>query len=380
MIKPYQLFAILPILFILISCENYDEYRKNLTGGDVDEIMFIIDDRHLEAALSDSLIYHFAVPFPGLPQYHEALFPIKIRSFNRYAAAPDIFHKYRNLAFVSVFTEESKINRLIQGSLGRERVQQAIDDGKLFYYIEKNKFAKPQLVIYLFAPTLDLFYSRLNKHKQALFDEIKEAETHLLHKKVYGQGRNVKAINVIKGKFGIQVDIPSKFMTYKEDSNLVWVAQEYEFRDKLENITKQVKLNILIRSFPIAEESGFLDLQDTMIEKHGVLPYPFIFRDSITSTHVYGSDSSYTMYIDKIRPLYQRALNINEVVVLENRGLWRLDMPYMGGPFYTFAFMDQDNKNLIIMDSYIYAAGSDKRKMLREMETIFSTLQYATPN
>jgi Domain of unknown function (DUF4837) len=371
--------ALILLLFatgLLSSCEEYENKPVTNTAGKLDELMFIVNDKYIEQALSDSLIFHFGRPYPGLPQLHEPLFPMKIRSFKRYLRNRDVFNQYRNLIFVSPFDDDTKINRFIKKEIGKQNITKVNSNSDLFYFIKKNQYASPQLVIYLFAPDIKSLTSRLRKHKEELFEIIKQSENEKFEKVVFAKGENIKASQSITRLFNFSLKIPSDFHIAEQNNNFLRLARVTKFFDKKENLQKKILVSIMIEKFSLDSIDYVQNVHDDKIEASGMIAYPFSLTDSLFKYHVIGMDSTYHPYVDKDQLLFQKVIHRKDITILENRGLWRLDKPFMGGPVYNYTFIDKERKNLIVMSSYVFAAGADKRKIIRKIELIFSTLSF----
>ena len=48
-------------------------------------------------------------------------------------------------------------------------------------------------------------------------------------------------------------------------------------------------------------------------------------------------------------------------VFAESRGLWEVENDYMGGPFVCHTYLDKEQKNVIVMEGFVYAPKFDKR-------------------
>jgi uncharacterized protein DUF4837 len=375
------MFRLVPIVLLFIvgflsSCEDYEQKVITNTAGSLDELMFILDDKYIEQPLSDSLIFHIGRPYPGLPQLHEPLFPMKIRSFKRYRKNTEVFNQYRNLIFVSPLDDQTKIDQFIKKEVGKNNLQKVHSNPDFFYFIKKNQFASPQLVIYMFAPDLKSLTTRLRKHKTALFDIIKQSENLKFSKVVYAKGENKKASKRISEVFGFSLKIPYDFHIAEQNDRFIRLARVTKFFDKKENIQKEILVSIMVEKFSLDSTDYIKSIRDEKNESLGMLAYPFSLTDTLFKNHVIGFDSTYHPYIDKDQLLFQNVIQQKDITIIENRALWRLDKPFMGGPVYNYTFIDKKRENLIVMSSYVFAAGTDKRKIIRELELIFSSLTF----
>jgi dTDP-D-glucose 4,6-dehydratase len=57
------------------------------------------------------------------------------------------------------------------------------------------------------------------------------------------------------------------------------------------------------------------------------------------------------------------------------RGLWRTEGDFMGGPFVTYAFLDERKQEVVFIDSYTYAPKFDKREYVKSMEAMIFAIR-----
>lgn len=367
----------LAIFMLGISCANGDEQRPlPAAGGSLDELMVIVDDADLHTPFDSMLIYAFFEPYPGLPQLYEPLLPIKIREWKRYANAQGLFGKYRHLAFVGILNEKTDLSLHVQQAIGEELFQRAYTDSTLFFAIARNVYSQPQIVCYLFAPTREQLVKRLLANKHQVVNTIKTHENKRLRALQLSGERLAAATKHLEANMGFTMQLPGEYTIKAINDSFLWLRAEEAIFDKQENITKQLKKDWLIRKYDLTDGVDETQLTNTALDSQPVVDYPFILRDNLLATHIMGQDSTYHPYTDIIRPLFQEPQTFGGVHAQISRGLWRMDLPFMGGPFINTTFHTADSSALIMIDAFVYAAGSDKRALIREYEALLSTIDY----
>lgn len=369
--------VVILIISLVSACATGEEQKPlPSSGGSLDEVMIIVDDVDLQTPFDSMLIYAFFEPYPGLPQLYEPLLPIKIREWKRFKNADGLFGKYRHLAFVGILEEKSEISLKVQQAIGEDLFKRAYQDSTLFFAIERNKYSKPQLIIYLFAPTREILTERLLEHKHKLVNTVKEHENKRLLSLLLGGSKAATATKHLEDKMGFTMQLPGDFSIKAKNDSFLWVRAEEAVFDKQENITKQIKRDWLFQSYDLIQGVDVTTLTNSALDKQAVIDYPFILRDNLLARHIMGQDSTYHPYTDIIRPLFQEQQTFGDVNALISRGLWRMDLPFMGGPFINATFYNADSTKLIMIDGLVYAAGSDKRKLIREYEALLTTIDY----
>lgn len=371
--------AIALILFfnlLFYSCETPDNEKKPSSGGLIDEVMVIVDDEHLKQPLSDTIIYYLMPYFKALPQ-PEPQISLKIRSYTQFENSGTLLKKYRNLLFIGNFESKSEVAQLIKQSIGPEIYERAYNDSSCFMALGKNIYAQPQQVIYLFAPTEVELIKRLATNSARILNQISAFEQQKIAAGLYVKGANKVLQEKIKSKFNLDLKIPFDYSLIDEQVDFIWQGKIIQFRDKKENILKEVQLNIMIQSFSL-DSVNYLELKVPASDTLDIISYPFALRDTMAWYHVKGNEAYVAMETDLRWPVYQQNIEVNNLDIIESRGLWRMTNPFRGGPYINYGITDKQNNRLIIIDAFLYAAGSDKRKYIRELETILNTLSWNT--
>ena len=82
------------------------------------------------------------------------------------------------------------------------------------------------------------------------------------------------------------------------------------------------------------------------------------------------------MTISALKPGY-RWVKLKDKSFAEMRGLWEVVNDYMGGPFVSHTFLDEQNHYVITMVAFVYAPKYDKRNYLRQVESIIYSFDWA---
>lgn len=362
----------LTIALFSSGCEDYKQEKLPASGGSIDEVLIVLNDDQVQTPFSDTLIYFFMQPYEGIPQY-EPKFKLRIKKYSQFKGAGDLLNNYRNIIFCAALDHQGAVSKEIKNKLN-DQIQRASSDSSFFFIHKTNVYAKPQLLIYLFAPDRHALINRLTYQISSLFNLIRNHENKRISASLFARGEQKYLEDSIFTFTKVHLRIPSGYLAISLDKNAAWLKKESTFRDKKNNVLKEIKQNILIRRFDISKEKAakIVFAYNDSLNKAIPYAYPIALRDSVAQIMVKGTSDDYSMYTDLIRPLWQSSSTINAKPIIITRGLWRLDNPFMGGPFINYCYWE-DNKHLIMLDGFIYAAGSDKKKLLREMEVVLST-------
>ncbi|MFZ9504922.1 MAG: DUF4837 family protein, partial [Cyclobacteriaceae bacterium] len=73
------------------------------------------------------------------------------------------------------------------------------------------------------------------------------------------------------------------------------------------------------------------------------------------------------------KPVLTRVINFNGKYAVEMKGLWKTNIPSMGGPFIGFAFVDEEKGYFYYIEGFVFSPSKPQREILRELEVILST-------
>jgi hypothetical protein len=61
---------------------------------------------------------------------------------------------------------------------------------------------------------------------------------------------------------------------------------------------------------------------------------------------------------------------------VEIRGIWKVHNDFMGGPFVSYTFVNPNNNKIITLYGYVYKPNTEKRDLLRQVETILYSVSF----
>jgi len=219
---------------------------------------------------------------------------------------------------------------------------------------ENDKWANGQLVLHLNAPDAQSLEAHLQEHRRLLVNLYSKEEmqrTANFLRETY----STTVMENVKEKFGIALYAPSDIKAVKAGDDCLWFSN-----DATTGLT-----NLLVYSFPFEDPNTF------------TLDYLVAKRDSITKILIPGSfEGSYVATEKRIVDYEATTLNGKYCGVL--RGLWKMEGgDMMGGPFVSYARVDEPNRRIIVTEGFIYEPRKDKRNYLRRIEAALTTTRFA---
>lgn len=223
-------------------------------------------------------------------------------------------------------------------------------------YIDRDKWAEPQVVVDIAASSEESLRDLLCKYEQNIVQAIYDAEHKRMQKAFYNV-RNVDLMNRVKEKFGFELTFSEDFMWASEDDGFAWIRKE----------TKDISLGVLINTSPYRSQDQFLPEKiynrlDTIMRRH--VPSP-------------GEDG----YMGTERRVEMESMQVDyegSQYCIQTHGLWRLvaTTDRMGGPFVCYSLLSPDGKQVVDLIGFVYAPRFNKRDYLMQVEGICASLKW----
>ena len=231
-------------------------------------------------------------------------------------------------------------------------------DSVSMYYLDKNRYASPQLVFNIKAPTeLEIIKEFLDK-KNKIIGLIKNNELIEKRKRMSLSRMNTSEL---KSSLAIDLLIPSVYEVFSNNKeyNNIWIQKE----------TKKGTINIIVQDLMVYDEISKYDLNEVIK-----------LRDSIGKRFVPGRNPDSHMIIEKAYEPYIKRVKIKGFESIETRGTWELTNDFMAGPFVNYIIRDTINRRNLLLDGFVFSPSSLKREMIFELESIFKSIRVLNSN
>lgn len=221
---------------------------------------------------------------------------------------------------------------------------------KVSVYKEKDRWATGQEVVTINAPSPRLLAEYLEKQGTSLVAWLGEKEPGTAGR-LSGGSHSVWVDDKVKARFNAQLYAPEEMCSYKDTTDFFWVT-DHGVRGRTD---------MVVYSFPYVSERTF------------TLDYLVAMRDSVLGEHIQGAfPGSYMTTEKRFTPSYE-AISKNGEYCGVVRGLWEMEGDMMGGPFVSHAHLDRKNQRVVVAETFVYAPGTKKAKLLRRAEASLHT-------
>jgi hypothetical protein len=320
---------LLTTLLILVSCTSEDKkkYMPNVTGKPGD-VLLVLDKNEWESELGTALRESLTEDYPYLPQRE----PI----FNLFNTTPSSFQNY------GAYSTHRNILRI--------HIGEAYDTTRVAY--QEDVWASPQIVITLSAPDKESALLTYNIHKDRIISSLETAERNRVIRNSQ-KYQEISLRELVINEYGGAPYFPQGYTLKKKTDDFIWISYE----------TTHVNQGIFIYTYPYNGE----ELNSLSVVQH---------RNEIMKKHVPSMrEGSYMTTSAYVIPSF-KWLKYKNRTFAETRGLWEVENDYMGGPFVCHTYLDKEQKNVIVLEGFIYAPKFDKRNYLRHVESILYSFEW----
>ena len=323
----FKLAVIAAMIAAVVSCKSNGRSLLPNVSGKAGEVIVVIDREGWEGNLGNEVRGLLARDVEFLPQ-REPLYSLVSLAPGSFT---DMFKYHRNIVIFNIDTTVQK-----QGVVYRTDV-----------------WARPQCVIQLNASCADSAVVVLKENGENLAGAIEQAERNrvIANTLLYEEGR---LADVVDGMIGGKVHFPMGYNLKKKADDFIWIADEKQYTTQ----------GVFIYKYPATEENPF------------TVENIIAHRDAFLKKYVPGMfDNTYMITSQFVTPGL-KFLKYHDLDFAETRGLWEVYNDFMGGPFVSHSFYSKDGKDIIVLESWVYAAKYDKRQYLRQVESLLYSFEW----
>ena len=216
-------------------------------------------------------------------------------------------------------------------------------------YIEKNKYASPQLVLNLEGPNAKTINKQLNMISSKAILAFRNNEVMEKQRRIRKSVLKTEEFKAL----GLNLTLPSAYSLFKkDDQNKLWFQRE----------TKKGRVNFLTYTLPITS-------QPTTLEK------VIKIRDSIGKEFVPGRNEGSYVITEKAYEPYFNKIKIKNLTAFKTKGTWEVVNDYMAGPFLNIIVEDTKNERFVVFEGFVFSPSDRKREYMVEVEAIIKSLK-----
>ena len=323
-----NLFSIFIVAVLLTSCTGTDKFVLRNSLGKVNKVMVVNKASDWNGDVGSAIRNSFGEMMVGLPQ------PETILSVSQ--IAPNGFNSMMKVSR----------NILIIGKGEKED-----------FYIKKNVYAQPQIIIYVYGIDDASIIKIFNKHKKEIIDAYISSDI-LMTQNIFKRKKLDDSQFKTLQNLGVSFTAPGNFKKVDDTGDFLWLRQHLT-----SGIAKTGSNNILVYSVPIKDE--------TKIAENIIA-----VRNSIGKKHIPGTDpETMHMITEEAYTPFTSEVVLDGKKTFETRGKWEVKNDFMAGPFLNYSVVDKKKNRIIVFEGFTYAPSVNKRAFLFELEAIAKSMK-----
>jgi hypothetical protein len=347
---------------MLLACERSAEKGNLPTAkGSGGEIIIFMDSVKWRGEVGKAVREVFHAPLTGTLR-DERIFTLR---YIEPSAFNNFIKSHKNIVMITSFESNSLATKRLKGFYDDEslkKIAQSKNDS-LFMILNRDQYAKDQLLLFLFAKTDKALIEKLKENKAKLQEMFESAELRRLTPKVYASQEQNNINKLIKTKHDFTIRVP---FGYEEVVNEI-------SKDKKEGfiweriLDQEVDKSIFVAYKPYLSQSQF--------ERDSIIAW----RNQLCGQHIFGDpaekDSTFVI-TETLEPAVTKPVMVKGRYTVETRGLWRTFNISMGGSFVSYVFADSKKGRIYYAEGFLYAPSKmTKREYLRELQVIITTVE-----
>ena len=218
---------------------------------------------------------------------------------------------------------------------------------------ERDHWSVGQVVVRINTPNESLLVDYLKENEGALVNFFAGAEMTRMAGALQ-KSHNIPAMEKLNEQFNIKMYMMSEINKFNSDSSEFFWAT---------NNANSGRMDMVVYTFPYTDPQTFTK------------EYLLAMRDSILGANIPGSLPNSYMSTNALFTTYT-PISLYGKYCGVLRGLWETQGDMMGGPFVSFARLDEVNNRVVVAEGFVYAPElNSKKNLVRRLEASLHTLR-----
>lgn len=286
----------------------------------------------------------------------ESLFNIKF-------VEPDAINRshksMRNLIVAFTFSDRSADAGKVKSLITTASLEKLQADTSAFVITQADTWARGQDVMYLFSDSPENLARKILQQGTRLVSFFNEKEKERIRKGIIKSNANKALAESILKKNGFSIRVPFGYQLADQQEDFIWLRQINPLDDK--------DIWVARKKFTGLQEFN----KDRLIKFRNEVCRKYLFEDPEKPDTYLVTETSVPY-----KPVLTRTINFNGKYAVEMKGLWKTNIPSMGGPFIGYALVDEARGYFYYIEGFIFSPSKPQREILRELDVILSTFSF----
>ena len=262
---------------------------------------------------------------------------------------PDEFKtytEYRKLILLATLESKGQVGEIVNRVIAHPEIRAQVERGERFYIIQKNQWAKEQLMLILVAKDLEALKEQLLVNDENVYKVFDEALTGQLEKEMFDKKEQKELEERLMRTYNWNLRMQHDYFVAQEFpvDGFIWFRRLFPERWIFVRWIDGGSPDLLTQEWVMGE------------------------RDRI-GVEYYGGDKVAEKYLFSYRGEFLgRPAQITQ-------GLWENDDKVAGGPFKNYTSYDEYTQRIYMIDLAIFAPERDKMPYLKRHEIIAHSFQ-----
>lgn len=350
----------LALLIGLTGCDG-DAYRPKASGPE-EEITIVMDSTRWNGTVGETVRQTLA-PYVSTLPVPERAFDLRQTSLTSEQVFDNVKRR-KNVVFIAPLSDSTREASFMRTRLSPE-AEEAIQNGQAAVVEKPDLWRRNQRVFFVTADSPQGIMDVLEEEASRIRDAIHEITLVRMEEEMFDRGRQYALEDTLMDRHGFAVNVQHDYMiaidTTTTSKGFVWLR----------------------RLLSDTRRGLFVYYEDNADPSQLTPEWVHATRDSLTRRYLQGNVGGFVK-IDYRRPLETVNRDFLDRYAFITHGLWymvgededgELFQYGGGGPFVNYAFYDQDQDRIYMIDGMVFAPGYDKRTFLRHMEVIAHTFR-----
>ncbi|MCK5075899.1 MAG: DUF4837 family protein [Calditrichia bacterium] len=328
-----KIILLLTIIIITFGCQN-----QRSAIGDGIMLHVFADSTHWELwkeAVDQVFAKTTKMPYP------EPEFRINFHNADEF----DLYKNRKNLLFLGFTGGKDASSKLLEKMLTDE-MEQAVKEGKYFYFNKKNLWAKNQLILIGYGRDETDVFSQLIGNRKDMVNALRSHYYEKLQESMFSRGEQEELEKEVidAHDFAIRMQVDYNIIIDKPEENIFLIRR--------------------MRPDRFLFVHWFNNKSPDFITSKNIIAA----RDSIGKNYLKGDfvSEQYTRFFP---------VKFNGKKALKIEGVWNNRKRIIGGPFKTYAFHDSISNRVYMIDFHVFKPDGLKKSYLDQLEIIASSFK-----
>lgn len=269
-----------------------------------------------------------------------------------------ILKQRRNLIFAVTLDQNTIGAKRVKGMFTKQSIDKIKSDTSFFMSTATNLFAKGQEALFLVGADEKSLIKKIKRNAAKIIAHFDRAEQARLTTSLFKAGQMKGIAELLKNKMNAEMRIPFGYDLVTQSGSFVWARQI--------NVKDDKSIFIARKKYRSTEQFK----KDSLIQ----------FRNDVCKKYLFGDPERLQSYLVtetaiSFKPVLTREISFHGKYAVEMRGLWRTNNLTMGGPFLSYALVDEKTGTMYYIEGFTYAPGKEQREIMRELEVILNTFK-----